>query len=99
MATTRYWLLFYDYVPDILERRGPFRDAHLGRAREAHDRGTLVFAGALGDPVDGALFVFSADDRAVVEDFARDDPYVREGLVPAWKVRPWNVVVGGDEAP
>jgi uncharacterized protein YciI len=98
-VATTYWLLFYDYVDDIVERRGPFRDAHLARAREAHDRGTLLFAGAVADPVDGALFVFSADDGAVVEAFARDDPYVREGLVTAWKVRRWNVVVGGDEAP
>lgn len=99
MTTTRYWLLFYDYVSDIVERRGPFRHAHLARAREAHDRRTLLYAGALADPLDGALFVFSTDDRTVVEDFARDDPYVTEGLVTAWRVRPWSVVVGRDDAP
>jgi uncharacterized protein YciI len=98
-VATTYWLLFYDYVDDIVDRRGPFREAHLARARDAHNRGALLFAGALADPVDGALFVFRADDRDVVEDFARHDPYVKEGLVTAWKVRPWNVVVGGDEAP
>ena len=93
---TAYWLLFYDYVDNIVERRGPFRDAHLAQAREAHDRGALLFAGALADPVDGALFVFSADDRAEVEDYAGNDPYVTEGLVTEWRVRPWKVVVGGD---
>ena len=32
----------------------------------------------------------------VVDDFAKADPYVKEGLVRTWKVRPWTVVVGQD---
>lgn len=86
-------LLFYDYVDDIVERRAPFRQAHLALAGEAHERGTLLMAGALAEPVDGAVFVFTTDDRSVVEDFVARDPYVREGLVTAWRIRPWNVVV------
>jgi uncharacterized protein YciI len=89
-----YWLLFYDYVDDIVERRAPLRDAHLAAIRDSHDRGALVAAGALSDPVDGAVFVFRADDAAVVEEFARNDPYVKEELVTGWRVRPWNVVAG-----
>lgn len=89
-----YWLLLYDYVDGILERRAPFREAHLALARDAHQRGTLVLAGALADPLDGAVFVFRADDRSVVEGFVQNDPYVTEGLVTAWRIRSWNVVVG-----
>lgn len=88
-----YSLLRYDYVPDILERRAPVRDAHLAQAREAHEQGVLLMAGALADPVDGAVFVFTTGDRSVVEDFVARDPYVREGLVTAWRIRPWNVVI------
>jgi len=92
-----YWLLFYDVVDDYLERRVPLRDAHLGRARQAHERGELLLAGALADPADGAVLVFTADDVSVVEDFARDDPYVKEGLVTEWRIRPWTVVIGPGE--
>jgi uncharacterized protein YciI len=49
----------------------------------------------VGDPVDGAVFVFRADDRSAVERFVADDPYVEAGLVTAWTIRPWNVVIGG----
>jgi hypothetical protein len=87
-------LLLYDYVDDIVERRVPFRDAHLALAREAHEQGVLLLAGALAEPVDGAVFVFATDDRSVVEGFVSRDPYVREGLVTAWRIRPWNVVIG-----
>ena len=51
-------------------------------------------AGAVGDPPNGGLFVFSAADRALrdVETFASDDPYVHAGLVTARRVEPWTVV-------
>ncbi|MDP9387548.1 MAG: YciI-like protein [Actinomycetota bacterium] len=91
-----HWLLLYDYVDDIVERRAPFREAHLALARRAHERGTLLLAGALAEPVDGAVFVFTTDDRSVAEQFVRSDPYVEEGLVTAWTIRPWNVVIGGE---
>jgi uncharacterized protein YciI len=83
----------YDLVDDYLERREPLRPEHLARAQEAHDRGDLALAGALVEPADMALLAFTVDDPAVVEDFVRRDPYVREGLVKGWKIRRWNVVI------
>ena len=89
-----HWLLFYDLVDDYLERRPPLRDEHLGLARAAHERGELVLAGALADPSDAAVLVFRTDDVGVIERFVHDDPYVRNGLVKAWRIRSWTVVVG-----
>lgn len=90
-----YWLLLYDLVVDYLERRAPLRDEHLGLARAALERGELVLAGALDEPMDGAVLVFRADSPAPAAAFAEADPYVRNGLVTSWRVRRWNVVVGG----
>ncbi len=89
-----YFALFYDLIDDYVARRSMFREEHLRLAREAHERDELLLAGALSDPVDRALLVFRAVDRSVVEDFARNDPYVINGLVTRWEVRPWTVVVG-----
>lgn len=89
-----HYLLFYDVVSDYVERRRPFRDEHLGLARAAHARGELVLGGALADPVDGAVLLFRGDSPAAAEAFAREDPYVRNGLVTAWRVREWTTVVG-----
>ena len=93
-----YFALLYDVVDNFTERRTPFREAHLRLVRDANARGLIQFAGALGDPPDGALLVFRADNADVAERFARADPYVMQGLVTGWRVRPWNVVVG-DGAP
>jgi uncharacterized protein YciI len=86
-------LLEYSLADDYLERRAALRDEHLALAREAHERGDLLLGGALPDPYDRALLIWTAP-REVVERFAREDPYVRHGLVTGWAVRPWNVVIG-----
>ena len=89
-----YYALFYDVVDNFVERRMPFRPEHLQHARGAHERGEIVLAGALGEPADRALIVFRAADKSVAEAFARNDPYVIQGLVRKWEVHPWNVVIG-----
>uniref|UniRef100_A0A7C1JZB3 YCII-related domain-containing protein n=1 Tax=Caldilinea aerophila TaxID=133453 RepID=A0A7C1JZB3_9CHLR len=90
-----YYLLFYDYVEDILERRTPYRAEHLALAQAAHERGELLMVGALAEPVDGAVFIFKTESPEPIEAFVRNDPYVRHGLVTAWRIRPWTVVIGG----
>jgi uncharacterized protein YciI len=91
-----YYLLLYDVVDDYVEKRKPLRDAHLDSARKALYRGELILGGAFADPVDGAALVFKGEDPSVAESFARNDPYVVNGLVRNWRVRAWNVVVGGE---
>lgn len=93
-----HYLLMYDAAPDYLQRRGDYRAAHLALAWAAAERGELLLAGALTDPVDGAVLLFTGDTPAVAENFARADPYVREGLVTRWHVRGWQTVVGEQAA-
>jgi uncharacterized protein YciI len=94
-----FWLLLYDLADDYLERRPPLRSVHLALAKAAHASGALVYAGALDDPADRAVFVWHTDDPTVIEEFARHDPYVEEGLVTSWQVRRWNAVIGPDIEP
>lgn len=89
-------LLTYELAPDYLERRAALRDRHLRLAWQAADAGRLLLGGAVGDPPESALLLFA--DAASADAFARDDPYVREGLVTAWRVLPWCTVVGSGAA-
>jgi uncharacterized protein len=89
-----HYLLTYDYVADILERRGEFRAAHLKAAWDAHERGELLLAGALAEPVDGAVFVFQCEDESKITAFVEQDPYVRAGLVTQWRIRKWPTSIG-----
>jgi uncharacterized protein YciI len=89
MADPRH-ILLYDYVEDILERRGPYREAHLAGIRAGKDDGRILMAGPLGDPPTGAAIVFA--DRDAAEAFAKADPYVANGLVTDWRVELWTLV-------
>ncbi|MGB9376244.1 MAG: YciI-like protein [Mycobacteriales bacterium] len=90
-----YFALIYDLVEDYLDRRPAYRDEHLALAKAARERGDLALAGALVEPADRALLVWDVEDAAPVERFVQQDPYVTNGLVTSWAIRPWNVVVGG----
>lgn len=90
-----YYMLFYDYVDDYLERREAFREAHLAEANQARQRGELKMAGAFADRPYGAALIFDVDDIGVIERFVDGDPYVQNGVVTNWTIRPWNVVIGG----
>lgn len=87
---TRRYVLGYEYVEDIVERRDPHRQAHLELLSERQADGRVIMAGAVGDPPYAALFVFAEESDA--EAFVRDDPYVEAGLVTDWRVEPWNVI-------
>ncbi len=93
-----HYLLIYNLAPDYLERRGTYRNEHLDLAWKAHERGELLLGGAVQEPVDTAILLFQGDSPEAAERFAEADPYVKNGLVTNWEVRPWMTVVGDGAA-
>jgi uncharacterized protein YciI len=85
-------ILFYDYVEDMAQRRGPYRAAHLARLAAEREAGRIIMAGALGDPPRGAAIVFRGVEPEEIEAFAGADPYVTAGLVTASWIERWNLV-------
>ena len=79
-----------------MQRRAALREEHLEKARQSLNRGDLVLAGALADPVDQAMLLFRGDSTEAAEAFAKADPYVKNGLVKSWRVRKWTTVIGGE---
>jgi uncharacterized protein YciI len=92
-----HFLLFYELVPDYVNRRAPLRAEHLRLAWASHARGEMVLGGILTEPVDRAVLLFQGDSPDVARRFAEADPYVLNGLVTRWEVRQW-VTVAGDRA-
>jgi|ERR1039457_1230296 uncharacterized protein YciI len=89
-----HYILFYDVVKGYAEKRIPFRAVHLEYAQKFVQRGELVLGGALANPADMAVLIFRGTSPAVAEDFARNDPNVKNGLVTKWHVREWTTVIG-----
>lgn len=89
-----HYILFYKVVENYVEKRAPYREEHLKLIGKAHDNGDLLMAGALAEPADGGVFIFTGESPQAAEDFAKTDPYVLNGLITSWEVRKWTVVIG-----
>ena len=89
------YLLRYEYIPDVLEKRGPFREGHLGLAKALAAEGKCLSGGPTGEPnmqvPTGALFVFTDLETATM--FVEKDPYVSGGIVTSHTIEEWNVLI------
>lgn len=89
-----YYILFYKTVENYVARRVPFRDEHLSLAKKYYESGHLLMAGAFADPPDGAALIFKGPGPEIAEEFAKNDPYVKNGLIKDHYIRQWTVVIG-----
>ena len=44
-SPSKRYLLSYEYIPDVLEKRGPYREGHLGLAKDMIEEGVCVSGG------------------------------------------------------
>lgn len=91
-----YYILFYDFVENYLEKRTPYRAAHFDHITPYVNNGQLRLGGAFANPADKAALVFYVDSRGIIEEFVKADPYYLNGLIRDYSIREWTVVVGKD---
>ncbi len=88
--------MFYQYVEDVLEKRKPYREAHIALANSYAEKGKVKLGGAVGnvgeDP-DKALIVFTTEKAA--KEFLKKDPYMEHGIVKGHNLQEFHVVVDG----
>lgn len=92
-SASKMWIVRYTYVPNILERRQPFRGDHLAHAQHSKQKGELLMGGAFANPTDGAALIFQAESIDKIKEFIQRDPYVINGLVTEHEIREWTVVI------
>jgi uncharacterized protein YciI len=86
------YVLFYDSGDDLAAKAQQHFPAHRARWAEFHQRGSLLMIGPFSDR-SGALAVFTS--REAAEEFARDDPFVVNGVVRSWVIREWMEALAG----
>ncbi|CAF0761595.1 unnamed protein product [Rotaria sordida] len=90
----KLYLLQYDYVANVIEKRKPYREAHLAHMGKQVEKGNVVLGGAFDNPPAGGLIILrnlSIDD---IEQIAQQDPYVTNGIVTKYTIKPYMAVVG-----
>jgi uncharacterized protein YciI len=93
ISELKRFVLEYDYVEDILEKRQPYRTQHLALLQSLVDDGKVQAAGPFSPPT-GALFLFKDSTPEIVEQFVKEDPYISAGLVTKYTIREWAKSVG-----
>jgi hypothetical protein len=83
------YVLFYESAEGLMEKAPLHAAAHRAHWPPYLERGELLMIGPFGDPqAQGAMSVFTT--REAAEDFARNDPFVLNGVVSSWEVWEWD---------
>ncbi|MGD1930679.1 MAG: YciI family protein [Leptolyngbyaceae cyanobacterium] len=85
------FILWGSYCENALEKRTPYRTAHLAGLTSQKESGVLV---TLGPTVDNTkvLGIYEADDEATVRQLVEGDPYWENGIWTDYQVYGWNQV-------
>lgn len=84
-------LMFYEIGPNGAPKAKQHFAEHRARLDDFHKRGVLLMAGPYGTPPTGALGVFTT--REAAEEFAKNDPFVLNGVVTKHHFKEWNEVL------
>ena len=85
------FVMWGSYCENALEKRTPYRTAHLAGLTSQKESGVLV---SLGPTVDNTkvLGIYEADDEATVRQLVEGDPYWENGIWTDYQVYGWNQV-------
>jgi uncharacterized protein YciI len=91
----KHFILQFEFGPNYMEERLPYRAAHLDYLGQFITTGALVMGGALSDFSQG-MVIFKADNIETIEAIAKADPYVIHNVAKSYRVIEWVTVLGKD---
>ena len=92
------YAVVFTFVPNAIERRKPYREAHLKHFNKLKEAGKIIMAGPWADAYDGGLILFRAESQMEVEKIIQEDPYYQANLWPEIHIREWNVILSSQPA-
>jgi uncharacterized protein len=82
------FIMWGSYCEDVLEKRAPFRQAHLdGLAKQKAD-GVLVTIGPTQD-LSQVFGIYEAESEAIVRQLVEADPYWQNGVWTMYEIKEW----------
>lgn len=76
------------YCEDVLEKRVPYRQAHLDGLAKQKEAGVLITIGPTKD-VTKVFGIYEAEDEATVRNLIESDPYWVNGIWTEYEVKEW----------
>jgi uncharacterized protein YciI len=82
------YILTGTYCDNVLERRAPYREAHLAGLKQQKADGVLITIGPTQD-LTQVFGIYEAPDQATVERLVEADPYWQHGIWTGYTVQEW----------
>lgn len=84
---TKY-VLWGTYCEGVLEKREPYRQAHLDGLKKQKESGVLITIGPTKD-ITQVFGIYEAEDEATVRQLIEADPYWQNGIWTEYSVKEW----------
>lgn len=82
------YVMWGSYCPDVLEKRAPYRQAHLDGLAKQKQAGVLITIGPTQD-LTQCFGIYEADNEATVRQLVESDPYWQNGIWTEYEVKEW----------
>ncbi len=82
------YVMWGSYCDNVLEKRAPYRQAHLDRLTQQKEAGVLITMGPTKD-VTKVFAIYDADDEATVRQLVESDPYWAGGIWTDYEIHEW----------
>ena len=84
---TKY-VMWGSYCENVMERRAPYREAHLAGLAAQKEAGQLITLGPTKD-AQMVFGIYDAADEATVRQLVEADPYWKNGIWTEYNIREW----------
>lgn len=82
------YVMWGTYCADVLEKRAPYRQAHLDGLAAQKEAGILITIGPTKD-LTKVFGIYQAETEASVRQIIEADPYWQHGIWTEYDVREW----------
>jgi uncharacterized protein len=82
------YIMWGSYCQDVLEKRAPFRQAHLEGLAQQKAAGTLITIGPTQD-LTQVFGIYEAENEAIVRHLVEADPYWQNGVWTMYEIKEW----------
>jgi uncharacterized protein len=82
------YVLWGRYCDNVLDKRGPFREAHLAGLAAQQASGILITIGPTRD-LSQVFGLYEAPDETSVRQLIEADPYWQHGIWTEYEVKEW----------
>lgn len=82
------YIMWGTYCEDVVEKRAPYRQAHLDGLAKQKEDGILITIGPTKD-LTKCFGIYEAADESSVRQLIESDPYWQNGIWTEYEVKEW----------